>query len=224
LANPILKKYPLPLVVSSVLAVMPLLTSSLLAAWAVSYEEFWATLSLTQWLLTTLGLAFASALALTPPTFLALVYGYFLGWIGLPLLFLLNLGAIGIVFFMGKKLIPASFLSQIQAAYPAAAKILLRFHEDPVRLIFFTKLSPALPFAITNLVFTLAGARLSQMLLGGALGMIPRTILAMWIGTQAKEIKYLLEHPNEAIGTKLLVVGLVILSTAGILWFFKKKR
>lgn len=208
---------------TTVLAVMPLLTSSLLTAWAVGYEEFWAGLSLTQWVFITLGLAFASAFALTPPTFLALVYGYFLGWLGFPLLLLLNFGAIGIVFFMGKKVIPVSFLPQIQAAYPAAAKLLLRFHEDPVRLIFFAKLSPALPFAITNLVFTLAGARLSQMLLGGAFGMIPRTMLALWIGTQAKEIKYLLEHPNEGIGTKLLVVALVILSTAGILWFFKKK-
>lgn len=202
---------------------MPLLTSSLLTAWAVGYEDFWAGLSTTQWLFITLGLAFASAFALTPPTFLALVYGYFLGWLGLPLLFLLNLAAIGIVFLTGKKVISRSFLTQIEAAYPAASRLLLRFHEDPVRLIFFTKLSPALPFAITNLVFTLAGARLSQMLLGGALGMIPRTILAMWIGTQAKEIKYLLEHPNEGIGTKLLVVALVVLSTVGILWFFKKK-
>ena len=223
MANPIFKKYPLPLVLSTLLAVMPLLTSSLLTAWAVGYEEVWAALSLTEWIFITLALALAAAFALTPPTFLALVYGYFLGWVGLPLLFLLNLGAIAIVFFVGKKLIPPSFLPQIQAVYPAASKLLLRFHEDPIRLIFFTKLSPALPFAITNLVFTLAGARLPQMLLGGALGMIPRTMLAMWIGTQAKEIKYLLEHPNEGIGSKLLIVALVFLSTAGVLWFFKKK-
>lgn len=202
---------------------MPLLTSSLLTAWAIGYEDYWAALSVTEWTLITLALAFAAAFALVPPTFLALVYGYFLGWIGLPLLLLLNFGAIGIVFFMGEKLIPVSFLPQIQAAYPAAAKLLLRFHEDPVRLIFFAKLSPALPFAITNLVFTLAGARLSQMLIGGALGMIPRTVLALWIGTQAKEIRYLLEHPNEGLGTKLLILVLVVLSTVGILWFFKKK-
>jgi uncharacterized membrane protein YdjX (TVP38/TMEM64 family) len=223
LANPILKKYPLPLVLSTVLAIMPLLTSSLLTAWAVSYESYWSSLSLIEWLLITLVLSFASALALTPPTFLALVYGYFLGWTGLPLLFLLNLGAIGMVYIIGKKLIPISFLTQIQQAYPKAATLLLRFHENPVRLIFFTKLSPMLPFAITNLIFTMAGARLPQMLLGGTLGMIPRTALAMWMGTQAKEIRYLLEHPNEGIGTKLLIVALVLLSTAGIGWYFRKK-
>jgi len=203
---------------------MPLLTSSLLTAWAVGYESMWSSFSLSDWVLITLALSLTSALALTPPTFLALVYGYFLGWIGLPLLFLLNLGAIGLVYFIGKKLIPISFLTQLQQAYPAAAILLLRFHENPVRLIFFTKLSPMLPFAITNLIFTMAGARLPQMLLGGALGMIPRTALAMWMGTQAKEIRYLLEHPNEGMGTKVLIVALVLLSTAGIGWFFRKKQ
>ncbi|MPR34350.1 VTT domain-containing protein [Salmonirosea aquatica] len=202
---------------------MPLLTSSLLTAWAVGYESFWSDLSLGGWLLVTLALSLTSALALTPPTFLALVYGYFLGWTGLPLLFLLNLGAIGLVYLIGKKLIPLSFLAQLQQAYPAAATLLLRFHENPIRLIFFTKLSPMLPFAITNLVFTMAGARLPQMLLGGTLGMIPRTALAMWIGTQAKEIRYLLDHPNEGIGAKLLIIALVLLSTVGIGWFFRKR-
>lgn len=206
-----------------VLAVMPLLTSSLLTAWAVGYESYWSGLSLGGWVLITLMLSFTSALALTPPTFLALVYGYFLGWIGFPLLFLLNLGAIAIVYFIGKRLIPISFLAQLQQAYPAAAPLLLRFHDNPVRLIFFTKLSPMLPFAITNLLFTMAGARLPQMLLGGALGMIPRTALAMWMGTQAKEIRYLLEHPNEGIGAKVLIVALVLLSTAGIGWYFRKQ-
>lgn len=202
---------------------MPLLTSSILTAWAVGYESYWTSLSLGGWILITLMLSLTSALALTPPTFLALVYGYFLGWIGFPLLFLLNLGAIGLVYLIGKKLIPVSFLSQLQQAYPAAAPLLERFHENPVRLIFFTKLSPMLPFAITNLLFTMVGARLPQMLLGGVLGMIPRTALAMWMGTQAKEIRYLLEHPNEGLGTKLLIVALVLLSTAGIGWYFKKK-
>ncbi|MBU1820874.1 MAG: VTT domain-containing protein [Bacteroidetes bacterium] len=203
--------------------VMPLLTSSLLTAWAIGYEAWWAALSLENWIFLTIALALASSLAMVPPGYLALVYGYFLGWIGLPLIILLNMAAIGLVYGLGKKLIPPAFLGQLQEAYPAAAKVLLRFHENPVRLIFFTKLSPVLPFAVTNLLFALAGARLPQMLLGGALGMVPRTILSLWIGTKAKEIKYLLENPNEDPSTQLLIVALVLFSTLGIGWFFKKK-
>ena len=203
--------------------ILPLLTSSLLTAWAISYEAWWATLSLQNWIFITIGLSLASAMALVPPGYLALVYGYFLGWVGLPLIILLNMGAIGLVNVLGRRLIPPAFLGQLQEAYPTAGKLLLRFHESPIRLIFFTKLSPVLPFAVTNMLFTLAGAPLSQMLLGGALGMVPRTILSVWIGTKAKEIRYLLENPNEGLGTQVLILALVLFSTLGIGWFFKKK-
>lgn len=204
--------------------IVPLVTSSFLTAWVISYEDWWGAIPLQTWILITVGLALASALALVPPGFLALVYGYFLGWAGLPLIILLNMGAIALVYGLGRKLIPPAFLGQLQEAYPTASKLLLRFHENPIRLIFFTKLSPVLPFAVTNMLFTLAGARLPQMLLGGALGMVPRTILSVWIGTKAKEIRYLLENPNEGLGTQLLIVGLVLLSTVGIGWFFKGKK
>ena len=203
--------------------ILPLLTSSVVTAWAISHEDWWTALPLATWVLITIALALASALALIPPGFLALLYGYFLGWLGFPLLVLMNTVAIALVYGLGRRLISPHFLGYLQEAYPATAKLLLRFHKDPIRLIFFTKLSPVLPFAITNLLFTLAGARLPQMVLGGTLGMVPRTILSLWIGTQAKEIKYLLENPNEGLGTKLLIVALVLLSTAGIGWFFKRK-
>lgn len=206
------------------MAVMPILTSSFLTAWAVGYEAQWAGLSLGSWVLITLALAVTSALALTPPTYMALVYGYFIGWVGLPLLIALNLGAIVLVFSLGKRVLPPSFMKHLQAAYPTAGRILDRFHENPTRLIFFTKLSPILPFAITNLLFTLAGARLHQMLIGGGLGMIPRTVLTLWLGHQAKEIRYLLEHPNEGFGVQVFILVLIVLSSFGIGWFFRKKQ
>lgn len=224
LPNALFRKYPLPLVLSTVLAILPLLTSSVLTAWAIGYEAEWAALPLSYWVWITVLLTFASAFALTPPTFLALVYGYFLGWTGLPLLFIMNLGAIAIVYGLTKKLVPAGFVTHLQEAYPAATKLLSRFHQNPVRLIFFTKLSPALPFAVTNLLFTLVGARLRQMLFGGVLGMIPRTALAVWAGFKAKEIRTLLENPNEGTATQVLILLLIVFSTLGIGWFFKGKE
>lgn len=209
---------------STVLAILPLLTSSVLTAWAIGYESEWAALPLHRWIWITLLLTIASAFALTPPTFLALVYGYFLGWLGLPFLVVMNLGAIAIVYGLAKRLISPGFITQLQEAYPASTKLLTRFHKNPVRLIFFTKLSPALPFAVTNLLFTFFGARLRQMMFGGALGMIPRTALAVWAGFKAKEIRTLLENPNEGTTTQVLIFGLIVFSTLGIGWFFKGKE
>ena len=91
-----------------------------------------------------------------------------------------------------------------------------------MKIIFFTKLSPVLPFAITNLLFAVSGAKLKNIILGGFLGMIPRTLLAVYSGTQAKEIATLIQSPNQGLFSKLLVFSLIIVSVSGIIFSIKK--
>jgi len=61
-------------------------------------------------------------------------------------------------------------------------------------------------------------------LAGGTLGMIPRTILAVWAGKEAQDIAYLLEHPNEGLSTKVFILLLIVISTFGLGYFFRDKK
>jgi uncharacterized membrane protein YdjX (TVP38/TMEM64 family) len=224
LKKPVSSRIPVPVLVGVLMTILPLMTTSLLTAWAISNEEWLRTWSLGIWILITVALVFSSSLALTPPTFLALVYGYFLGWMSLPLLFGLNLGAIALIFLISRFFRTDQLQNYLIEIYPNVKWMLSRFNQDEMQLIFFTKLSPVLPFAVTNLFFAVAGARLRQVLTGGALGMIPRTILAVWAGREAQDIRHLLEHPNEGLGTKVVIILLIIASTVGIGYFFKGKN
>ncbi|GAB3504000.1 hypothetical protein GCM10027442_05540 [Emticicia fontis] len=103
-------------------------------------------------------------------------------------------------------------------------EILTNIKEQELKIIFFAKLSPVLPFALTNFVFALSGAKLKNILLGGFLGMIPRTVLAIWTGYQAKEIRRLLENPNEGNLQKILLIVLLVASVGGILYFLQPRR
>ncbi|MCF0062041.1 VTT domain-containing protein [Dyadobacter chenwenxiniae] len=218
------KKLSLPVVVSILLTVVPLVTTSIITAWAVGHESQLRSWPFEWWVVVTLVLTLASSVALTPPTFLALVYGYFLGWTALPLLFGLNLGAIAIIYGLANFLHASSIRSYLIQVYPQVNVLLRRFYQNELRLIFFAKLSPVLPFAITNLFFAMAGARFKQVLAGGTLGMIPRTVLAVWAGREARDIRYLLEHPNEGLATKIVLILLIVISTIGIGYFFKDKK
>jgi len=224
LENSAPKRFSLPVIASILLTVVPLVTSSVLTAWAVTNESLFRSWSVETWIVATLILTLAVSLALTPPTFLALVYGYFLGWTALPMLFALNLGAIAIIYGLANFLHASSVRSYLVQAYPQVGTLLRRFQEHELRLIFFAKLSPVLPFAITNLFFAMAGARFRQVLAGGTLGMIPRTVLAVWAGREAQDIRYLLEHPNEGLATKIILIALIVVSTIGIGYLFKDKK
>ena len=102
--------------------------------------------------------------------------------------------------------------------------ILKNIRREELKFIFFTKLSPVLPFALTNFVFALSGAKLRNILLGGFFGMIPRTLVAVWTGSQAKEIRRLLENPNQGNTQKVLIVLLLIISISGILYYILPRK
>ena len=219
------QKYPFHLLSAILLTFLPLLCSSWVTYWVLAHEADLRQFTATDWLLITCVCLLTSVFALTPPTFLAIVFGYFLGWGSLVPLLMLNLGAIALVnritLFLDKQRL-LSYLAQNQKV----KMVLSRFHQDQWPLIFFTKLSPVLPFALTNLVFSLAGASLKNMLLGGFLGMIPRTLVAVYAGIQAKAIQQALTNPNPDVSSQVIVLGLMILSVVGISWvgrrFFKE--
>lgn len=196
---------------------MPLLFSTYITYWAIMHETQIAQWSLVDWFWLSVVCVFTSVIALTPPTLLALVFGYFLGFASLPFLFMLNMLAILLVNIITQKL-DKNAASQLLSENPKVENLLQRIKKEELRIIFFTKISPVLPFALTNLVFSLSGAKLKNILLGGFLGMIPRTIIAVWTGSQAKEIRKLLENPNEGTTQKIMILALLLVSIFGLFW------
>ncbi len=199
----------------------PLLTSSFITYQVLVNEPVLAQFTTLQWAIITLVCVFTSALALTPPTFLALVFGYFLGWNSLLPLFALNMAAIVFVN-VGVHWLDKDRLRHHLEQNPKVRQVLANIQQQELRFIFFTKLSPVLPFAVTNLVFALSGAQLRNVLLGGFLGMVPRTALAVWAGSQTRELRALLNQPNAVGWTQWAIAALVVVSVAG-LWKILKK-
>lgn len=100
--------------------------------------------------------------------------------------------------------------------------ILEKIKDNELKIIFFTKLSPLFPFAVTNLIFAVSGAKFKNILTGGFLGMIPRTLLAVYVGSQAKELQQLVENPNEGSLSKIIISLLILVSALGMYLVLKK--
>ena len=111
---------------------------------------------------------------------------------------------------------------KILAEKPKVKQVLDNLQRDEFKIILLARLSPILPFAVTNVLFSFAGTKIKNFLTAGFLGMLPRTILSIWIGTQAQEIKRLIEHPSEGNISQLLVLGLIFASILGLGYFVKK--
>lgn len=197
---------------------MPLIFSSVLTVAIITHESQIALFNWKDWFLITLVCCLTCTFAFTPPTLLALIFGYFIGWNAVLPVFAMNMVAIFLVNIITKMIDGEKFKSYL-SDNKKVSNILENIRRQELKVIFFTKLSPVLPFALTNFVFALSGAKLKNILLGGFFGMIPRTLLGVWTGSQAKEIRRLLENPNEGNLQKILIILLIIVSVGGILYF-----
>ena len=204
------------------LSILPLITSSWITYYAITHEAQIAQFTTADWTLATAVCSFGCAFALMLPTPLALIFGYFIGWHATGPLFVINMAAILLVNLVVRWLDHDRVRRTIEQN-PKAAAILHRIRDEELKFIFFAKLSPALPFSLTNMVFSLSGAKLRNVLLGGFLGMVPRTLLAIWTGSQAHHIRTLMENPNEGSGTQIAVVVLLVASVGGLVSVLLKK-
>ncbi|AFK02587.1 SNARE associated protein [Emticicia oligotrophica DSM 17448] len=216
-------KYSFPLISSIFLTIIPLIFSSALTVAVITHEQIVLDFSWQDWVWATLICCITCTFAFTPPTLLALIFGYFIGWQAVLPVFLMNMVAIFLVNAVTKRIDGDKFRAYLSENKKVNA-ILENIRKEELKFIFFTKLSPILPFALTNFVFALSGAKLKNILIGGFFGMIPRTLLAVWTGSQAKEIRRLLENPNEGNLQKILIIILVIVSVGGVMYYVLPKK
>jgi uncharacterized membrane protein YdjX (TVP38/TMEM64 family) len=217
-----LKKYlSIPILSSLLLIIVPLVATSFLSIYFVTNESYFTTFDTSEWIGFSLISVLTQAFALTPPTFVALVLGYFWGWKTLPVLFLVNMGSIFIINRVVLRLDSAGLITFL-SKNKRAAVLLDSIKKDELKIIGLAKLSPILPFTFTNFIFTLSGAKLKNILLGGFLGMIPRTVMSVWAGTQAKEIKKLLDDPNANNNQQIMVIALILISAFGLIYIIGK--
>lgn len=203
-----------PAVAGILLSVTPIVFTSVLGYYAIVYEPTLRVFDAWQWAGITLVCTLTSA-ALTPPTLLALLMGYFLGWEAMLPILLINLGGILFINLLVRWIDHDRFVRFLRRN-PKAQSVLDRILDKELEVIFFAKLSPILPFGLTNLLFALSGAKLRNILLGGFLGMLPRTMLAIWSGREAREIRALLDNPGQSRWGELLIIGLVVVSVIGL--------
>lgn len=204
-----------------VFTVMPLLWSSAITIYLLQNEQVVAGLNNWEWLWVSFVLAIVSAMAITPPTFLAVVMGYFIGWMAFPYLVIINLVAITLIYGMYLTF----HFSWAQKKFKENKKIsrlLDEIRKNELKMIFFTKLSPIFPFAVTNLIFAVSGAAFRNILAGGFAGMIPRTLLAIYVGMGAVELRKAVENPNQGSLSKIVIGLLIIVSALGMFSIIKK--
>jgi uncharacterized membrane protein YdjX (TVP38/TMEM64 family) len=200
---------------------VPLLGSLLLSTNYQAMEQIVVTGIVDQVLLSLI-LAFLVGLAFLPTTLTAIASGFFWGWSVFPHLVIAYLLANVLGYTLGKW-INADFRTILYARHPSLKEEIEKRIEQPAGLVFFVRISPVIPFAISNFLFASLGIPLSKIIRFGLPGMLPRTILAFASGKAANsflDAQSSLKDPQDWLALGLLLLG----SVWGIWYFWNKKK
>lgn len=126
------------------------------------------------------------------------------------------LGAATLMFFVARKYATADFVTSLddKPRFQAVHRALL--NESSARtflLVTLIRMSPAMPFAVTNFLLSAAGVSFWVFIFGTMLGMAPRAMALVYVGTTFTEIKEMNGYePAELVPLILgiLATGLVI--------------
>ncbi|QDH79326.1 VTT domain-containing protein [Echinicola soli] len=210
-----------PLMAISVLWVMvvPALGSMLLVSYAYHHQEIPNMVQPGLYLLLILAGTMMMGLALCPTTILAILAGYWWGWPALPAVTIAYSLASLLGYFVGLTLDKNSFEILLDN-YPKAKAIVHKKGSEMGSLIFFTRISPVIPFALSNILFAMIKAGWKNILLYGFFGMLPRTLMAFGLGLAASSLTEALDNRTDTAQLLLFMVLLAV-SIWGIGRFFR---
>lgn len=204
-------------------SLIPSISSLFLVPLAVNYLPVLELIDFTSLFIILIFVCTATLLmgfALMPTTLFAALSGFLFGWqafiwvvIGYTMATLLG-------YAWGKKL-GGNNLEVILQQYPKARDLLQKKEGRIGELIFFVRLSPAIPFALSNLLFALIKSGWKKIVIFGTLGMLPRTTLVFFSGTIASN-SYAAIQQDGINGKGEIFILLLIFSIWGI-WRFLKK-
>ncbi len=194
--------------IAAVSAFLPIVGSSILLA--VSYplgywlRENWETGAP----LYTGGIIFFCGLALLPTNVIGMLGGWAFGFpLGITLLMTGIVGAALASFLINSRIV-GDRLPEVFGAHPKAKAIYTALLGQSVRrttlIIFLLRLSPAMPFALTNFLMASARVPLQSFLIGTFFGMLPRSSAVVFVGAGLSELSF--NNPEDAW---LLIFGIV---------------
>ncbi len=157
----------------------------------------------------TLALACLMGLALLPTTLTSIAMGYFFGWWGLPDLLIAYVLANFLGYYLGSKL-NIDFLPILQKRNPELKDQLDKRAGNIGELIFFIRISPLIPFAISNFLFATLDIDLTKVIRYGIPGMLPRTLIAFGTGLLANSFLDAKKSMNDPVQWVVLVILLTV--------------
>ncbi|WP_299252740.1 VTT domain-containing protein [uncultured Cytophaga sp.] len=166
-------------------------------------------------------LFFTSSFSITSTTLLSVVCGYLFGWISFPvLLIMFSVGSL-LGYFLANVFDKGTIMTWIKTN-EVAYNFIVKLNQRVNLMVFVMRLTPILPFTVTNILCSYLSVPLKNYLGMGFIGIGIRTLAMVYTGSQISSIINIDDDPVY----KAQKIGFLILSFAlfGLLYYLVMKQ
>lgn len=171
------------LAVPFIMAILPWGGTALMIYIINTYPELVTTSDVFTQIAILLGMTIALACGLMHASMASIAMGYYLGWKGLAIFAVPYLGACVLAFYVCRFLDQGKLNSYLNLMYDKWQIHANDAVKNPMVYVFFLRLTPVFPFAITNYLLASLKIDFWKMLIASAAGQLPRSALFIWVGT-----------------------------------------
>ena len=171
------------------------------------------------WAAAILGIAWIpAAILFVPGTVLTLGTGFLLGLeTGLAVVSLGSTVGATAAFLVGRRL-GRDWVRQRVGERRAFRGIDRAIEREGLKVVLLLRLSPIVPFNALNYALALTGVRLRDFVLGSWVGMLPGTLLYVWLGAGARSLAAIAAGTSERPAVWLLLFGAGLAAIAVAVW------
>ncbi len=158
------------------------------------------------------GVYVVATVLMIPGSLITLAIGAIYGpWLGSALVSPASVLGATLAFLLGRGLLRPSIERRMAASrrFQALAGAIER---EGFKILFLVRLSPVFPFTVINYAFGLTRVRLRHFLVGSFLGMLPGTLMYVYLGSTVGDVSQLLSGGTPdagAAGQAMKIVGLL---------------
>lgn len=95
--------------------------------------------------------------------------------------------------------------------------------EGGLAVVLLTRLSPLFPYNFLNYAFAVTGVRFRDFVLGSWIGMLPGTLVYVWLGSGARTLATLASGRPERGPWELALFALGLVATAAVTWMVTRR-
>ena len=190
-------------------AALPALGGFLLLGYSETVAQWYRSLGQPGFIVAALLFAVTSGLALLPTYAQSFVLGWTFGLKFGALAALCGAAGGSLIGYITARLAAGDHVEKTLQRFPRTRlirdELLKRSFWRQLGLVTLIRLPPNSPFAMVNLALTAAGCRISTYLIGSAIGLAPRTLATVWIGSTSATL-----DPSQGGGRWTLVANIAI--------------